>query len=176
MPGDAPFIQRVHDESIRGTRPGLYSRAELESWAAGLNAERYIWAMNFNGERYLLAEVEAEGGRLAGFCSWRPDQVVGLYIHPAWAGRGVASVLMDHGEAAIIAEGARRILLSASAIALPFYEGRGYRVMRRRDWKTRGGLVIEAFDMEKPVLGPRWRNLRVTFHPHPNPPPSRGRG
>jgi GNAT superfamily N-acetyltransferase len=113
--------------------------------------DRYVWAMNFAGERYFLAEDEGQGGRLAGFCSWRPDQVVGLYIHPAKVGCGVASVLMDHAEAAIIAEGVGRILLSASAIALPFYQSRGYRITRRRDWKTRGGLVIEAFDMEKTV-------------------------
>jgi len=113
--------------------------------------DRYIWAMNFVGERYLLAEVDGEGGNLAGFVSWRPGLVVGLYIHPGWAGRGVASALMERTEAAIVADDDNGILLSASAIARSFYEKRGYRVSRRRDWKTRGGLVVEAFDMEKPV-------------------------
>ena len=113
--------------------------------------DRYIWAMNFAGQRYALAEMEGEGGNLAGFCSWRPDQVVGLYIGADWTGRGVASALMDHAEEAIVAGGVRRIALSASAIALPFYERRGYHITRRRDWKTRGGLVVEAFDMEKVV-------------------------
>jgi ribosomal protein S18 acetylase RimI-like enzyme len=107
--------------------------------------------MNFAGERYMLAEAEGEGGNLAGFCSWQTQQVIGLYIHPAWAGRGVASALMDLAEAAIIAEGARHIALSASATARSFYEKRGYRVTQRRDWRTRGGLVVEAFEMAKPV-------------------------
>ncbi|HEY2889402.1 MAG TPA: GNAT family N-acetyltransferase [Dongiaceae bacterium] len=126
----------------------------MESWAAGLNAERYIWAMNFNEERFVLAEeAKGEGGRLAGFCSWSPDRIVGLYIHPAWAGRGVASVLMDHAEEAILAAAQLPCIhLAASALARPLYERRGYCVIRRRDWKTRGGLMIEAFDMEKPVL------------------------
>ena len=109
--------------------------------------------MNYNGQRFVLAEVaKGKGGRLAGFCSWRPDGIVGLYIPPAWAGQGVASVLMDHAEDAILG-GAQLpcIHLAASALARPFYEKRGYRVIRQRDWKTRGGLVIEAFDMEKPV-------------------------
>ena len=112
--------------------------------------------MNRLGERYLLAEVDDEGGNLAGFVSWRPGLVIGLYIHPSWASRGVASALMDRAEEAIVAEGADNILLSASAIARPFYEKRGYRVYRRRDWKTRGGLVMEAFDMVKaPALAAR---------------------
>ncbi len=107
--------------------------------------------MTFNSEQYFLAEVEGEGGNLAGFSSWRPGVLIGLYIHPAWTGRGVASVLMDCAEDAIIAAGANRIDLAASAIALPFYQKRGYRLIRRRDWKTRGGLMVEAFDMEKAV-------------------------
>jgi putative acetyltransferase len=111
--------------------------------------DRYIWAMNRLDERYLLAEVNGEGGNLAGFVSWRPGLVIGLYIHPGWTGRGVANALMNRAEAAIAAEGDDIILLSASAIARRFYEKRGYRVHRRRDWKTRGGLVVEAFDMKK---------------------------
>ncbi len=149
--GDAPFIQRVHEESIRGTSPGFYSRAELESWASGLHMDRYAWAMNFADERYVLAEVEGEGGNLAGFCSWLPGEVKGLYIHPAWLRRGVAGALMDHAERAIIAAGAMRIHLGASRIARPFYEKRGYRMVRRLEWKSRGGLVMEAFAMKKTV-------------------------
>jgi putative acetyltransferase len=128
---------------------GVYSRAELESWAVALHMDRYVWAANFLSERYFLAEVEGEGGNLAGFSSWRPGVLIGLYIHPAWTGRGVASALMGRAEDAIIASGATRIDLAASAIALPFYEKRGYQILRRRDWKTRGGLVVAAYDMEK---------------------------
>jgi putative acetyltransferase len=151
--GDAPFIQRVHEASIRGAAVGIYSRAELESWATALHMDRYIWAMNFAGQRYILAEVaKGEGGKLAGFCSWSPDRIVGLYIHPAWAGRGVATALMNQAEEAIIAAAQPACIhLAASAPARPFYEKRGYRVVRQRDWKTRGGLMIAAFDMEKPV-------------------------
>ena len=111
--------------------------------------DRYVRGMNFNAERYLLAEVDGEGGNLAGFCSWLPDEVKGLYIHPAWARRGVGGALMDRAEAAIIDAGAPQICLGASRIARPFYERRGYRTMRRMEWRSRGGLVMEAFAMEK---------------------------
>jgi putative acetyltransferase len=150
-PGDAPAIQRVHEESIRGAPLGRYSRAELESWAYGLKARRYVHAMDRLGETFLVADILARGGDLAGFCSYVDNQVVGLYIHPGWMGQGLAGIMMDHAEAAIVATGARVIAISASEIARPIYEKRGYVVWRRRPWRTRGGLVIDAFDMEKKV-------------------------
>ena len=69
-PGDAAFIQQVHEESIRGLGPRCYSRAEVESWASGLTLGGYVRAMNQDGERFLLAEPETAGGRLASFCSF----------------------------------------------------------------------------------------------------------
>ncbi len=150
-PGDAPFIQRVHEESIRGAPANIYSRAELESWAGGLKAEGYVATMNRGGETFLIAEIAKGSGALAGFCSYDGGRIHGLYIHPQWTGRGLAGALMDCAEGAILAAGAERISVSASLLARPLYERRGYAVVGRRDWKTRGGLIIEAFDMEKPA-------------------------
>jgi putative acetyltransferase len=105
------------------------------------------------GETFLVADIIRGGGWLAGFCSYGGSQIYGLYIHPQWTGRGLASALLDRAEAALIAGRIERILIRASRIDRPLYEKRGYAVLGRRDWKTRGGLVMEAFDMEKRVAG-----------------------
>jgi putative acetyltransferase len=144
----------VHQESIRGAPGHVYSRAELESWAGGLKAEGYVWAMTHAGETFLVADIPKGCGALAGFCSYAKNRIGGLYIHPQWTGRGLASAMMDRAEAAIRAAGAERISISASLIARPLYERRGYVVLRRRFWRTRGGLMIDAFDMEKPAALP----------------------
>lgn len=101
------------------------------------------------GETFLLADIVDGGGGLAGFCSYGGDQIYGLYIHPAWSGRGLASRMIELAEEALLAAGNRTLRISASAIARPLYEKHGYVVWRRRSWRTRGGLVIEAYDMEK---------------------------
>jgi GNAT superfamily N-acetyltransferase len=165
-PGDAPFIQRVHEESIRGLGPRCYSRAQVESWASGLTLGGYVRAMNQGGERFLLAEPETGGGRLASFCSFAGDRIIGLYTHPHWAGRGVAGALLARAEAAITGDGHELIGITATLVGRAFYEKHGYRVLQPRDSRTRGGLVVAVLEMEK-------RFPRAPSFPSP---PFRGRG
>ena len=146
-PADAAAILRVHRDSILALGTETYSSAEVESWAAGLVAERYVEAMNEGGETFIVAA--APDGALAGFCSLKDDEVKGLSVAPEWARRGVGSALMRQAEATISAGGHRLIRIVASLSGQAFYESRGYRVVERRDWKTRGGLVIAALAMEK---------------------------
>ena len=149
-PGDAPFIERVHRDSIRGITDPIYSRADLESWASGLHPDRYRRAMDELGERVLLAEIDGAGA--VAFCSWRADEVIGLYVVPEFTRHGIARRLLGMAEAAIAADGRDHVTLGASLAALPFYERCGYRVTRRRDWLTRGGLAIPVADMVKALM------------------------
>jgi hypothetical protein len=59
--------------------------------------------------------------------------------------------MIELAEEALLAAGTRTLRISASAIARPLYDKHGYVVWRRRAWRTRGGLTIEAYDMEKPA-------------------------
>jgi putative acetyltransferase len=148
-PGDAPFIERVHRDAIRGAAGGPYSRAELESWATGLYPDRYRQAMDQLGERVLLAEAPSRGA--VGFCSWRGGRVIGLYVIPDFTRHGIARRLLGMAEAAIEAAGHDHVTLGASLSALAFYERCGYRITRRRNWHTRGGLTLPVADMAKPL-------------------------
>jgi len=151
-PADAPAILRLHRDSILSLGIGSYSLAEVESWAAGLVAERYVEAMNKGGETFIVAAVA--DGALAGFCSFGDDEVKGLYVAPEWARRGVGSALLRRAEATISAGGHRLIRIIASLSGAAFYERHGYRVVERRDWKSRGGLVSAALAMEKALFAP----------------------
>ena len=151
-PADAPAILRVHRDSILELGIESYSLAEVESWAAGLVPERYVEAMNEGGETFIVAV--ASTGALAGFCSFKDDEVKGLYVGPDWARRGVGSALLRQAEATISAGGHRLIRMVASLSGQAFYERHGYRVVERRDWKSRGGLVSAALAMEKALSMP----------------------
>jgi len=149
-PGDAGFIQRLHEESIRGLGPRCYSRAEVESWASSLRSSMYVYAMTQGGESFLLAEpAENAGGRLAGFCSFLGGVIEGLYVHPDWARRGVGSALLLRAEAAILAGRHRTVRVSASLIGQPLYERHGYRIVGSRQHRTRMGLIVLVCEMER---------------------------
>lgn len=149
-PGDAGFIQRVHEDSIRGLGPRCYSRAEVESWASSLTPGGYVRAMTQGGESFLLAEpAENAGGRLAGFCSFTRGEIEGLYVHPRWARRGVGSALLVCAEAALFAGGQRVVRVSGSLVGQPLYEKHGYRIVGSRQHRTRTGLTILVREMEK---------------------------
>jgi hypothetical protein len=59
--GDAPFIERVHRDAVRGMVGKAYSCAELESWIAGLHSERYRQAMDRDGHRAAHARYGGGG-------------------------------------------------------------------------------------------------------------------
>ena len=151
-PADAAAILRVHRDSILTLGIQTYSLAEVESWAVGLVAERYVEAMSVGGETFFIAV--AFDGNLAGFCSFKDDEVKGLYVAPNWARRGVGSALLRQAEATISAGGHRLIRMVASLSGQAFYEHHGYRVLERREWKSRGGLVSAALAMEKALSMP----------------------
>lgn len=147
-PGDGAAIMGVHRASILGLGGNAYTREELESWAAGLEPGCYGEAME-KGETFLLAR--AGEGALAGFASYKDDAVIGFYVHPGWARSGLGRLLLDRAEAAILSAGHRTIRIESSMSGLPFYLARGYRIVRRKTSESRGGLVIETADLEKPI-------------------------
>jgi len=143
---NAEAILQLHRASILVLGAEHYSLAEVESWATGLVAERYVTAMTDGGETFIVAA--ASEGELAGFCSFKDDEVKGLYVAPRWARLGVGSALLRRAEAAIAATGCRRICIGASLSGQAFYERHGYRVTDRHGWTSRGGLVMAALAME----------------------------
>lgn len=150
-PADAAAILDLHRASILALGRSHYTQAEVESWAAGLVAERYAQIMERGEKTFIVAAAKA--GALAGFCSFKNNEVVGLYVAPGWARRRIGSALLQRAEAAIGATH-RLIRIGASLSGRQFYEAHGYAVTAERKWQSRGGLVMDAVDMEKSLPSP----------------------
>ena len=71
-----------------------------------------------------------------------------LYVRKDSVRKGVASALLHRLEAAAVRQGCRRMDTEVSITARPFFEHRGYRVVKRQEKLLRGQVFVN-FVMEK---------------------------
>lgn len=136
----ALFYGAVHSVNARD-----YSPQQLAAWADG-RPDLAAWDRSFLAHISLVAE---EAGRITGFADLDPaaGYLDRLYVHKDYQGRGIASALCNALEKSAQTD---IITTYASITARPFFEGRGYRVVRE-NLVERRGVVLKNFLMEKNV-------------------------
>ena len=104
LPADAPRCAAIFRASIEEIASEDYSEAQCEAWA-----ERADDAAAFGeGLAGILTLIAIEDGEIAGFASLKDDSHVEmLFVDPAYARRGVATVLLDALTKLARARGAR---------------------------------------------------------------------
>ncbi len=148
-PEDGEAMMRLHRSAILGSGPDFYSQEVRQSWASGLTAGGYAQSMR-GGEVFEVAVDDAD--RPIAFCGRKEGSVKGLYVDPAFQGRGIAARLLSRAEAALAAEGVRMITIDSSLPAVAFYEKQGYSRCAPHFDRTRGGLEIESAWMTKTLI------------------------
>ena len=147
LPADTPLIAEIFRAGIAELTGDDYDAAQQDAWAAAADDETAF------GER-LAAELTLIGtleGSPVGFISLvGPDKIDMLYVHPAVAGRGVATLLCDAIEKLAAARGTTRLTADASDTARGFFEHRGF-IPQRRNSVTLGGEWFANTTMEKPL-------------------------
>lgn len=146
---DAGGLYAVHERAVRVLARRVYSDSQVESWVHGNSSSRYVEAMRDEGEIFAVAVARRRG--IVGFSALKGREVRSLYVDPEWSRLGVGSALLRRAEAMIAAAGHDKVEIGASLAGLAFYELHGYRVVKHRHWRSRGGLMIPAADMEKAI-------------------------
>ncbi len=149
-PDDGEQILNVHRQAILITARSAYSEQEVESWAAGLVADRYGDQMVRGGEEFQVATME--GGQVVGFCSVIGNELMALYVDPQWSGNGLGRRLISWAERKIDGGGHAEVQVKASLNAQSFYEGQGYHIVRQETFKSRGGLELARLIMSKTLF------------------------
>lgn len=144
-PQDLPAIAALFRDSVTGVACRDYSPEQIRAWAAAWEELRHRG--DFFSSLYTLTAWEGES--LAGYgCITREGYLDHLYVHPDFQRRGVAAALCGALEEYAFSAGAGSITVHASITARPFFEKRGYRLVRERQVERRG-VVLVNFAMEK---------------------------
>ncbi len=142
-PEDLGQITALFYDTVHTVNAADYSPEQLDAWADGaLDLDRW------NGSLLAHHSLVAVEGRdlIVGFGDIDGTGYLDrLYVHKDRQGLGIATALCDRLERAVDAP---VITTHASITARPFFEGRGYRVLREQRVE-RHGVRMTNYVMEK---------------------------
>lgn len=140
-PEDCAELTRLFYDTVHTVNRKDYTPAQLDAWADGTpDLERWNQSLQ---EHFSL--VALEGEQIIGFGDMDSTGYLDrLYVHKDYQGKGVATALCDRLEQAV----SGTIVTHASITARPFFEGRGY-VLVKAQQVERKGILLRNFVMEK---------------------------
>jgi putative acetyltransferase len=145
LPADAPLIAEIFRASIAELTGDDYNAAQQEVWAAAADDEA-AFAARLADALTLLGTID---GSPVGFASLAgADRLDMLYVHPAAAGEGVGTMLLDAIERLARSRGAARLTADVSDSAQDFFRRRGFSP-RQRNSVPLGGEWLANTTMEK---------------------------
>jgi putative acetyltransferase len=151
LPSDVPLLAEIFRASVEELAAEDYSDAQIEAWTEAAEDEA-AFGKRLSDQLTLIAMLD---GSPIGFASLKGADIIDmLYVHPAAAGQGAASMLVEALETLSGARGARKLTVEASDTAHDFFKRRGY-VPRSRNTVLRGNEWLGTTTMEKPLGGAR---------------------
>lgn len=130
------FYNTVHTVNAKD-----YSKEQLDAWAAG-QVDLEQWDQSLQAHFSIVA---VEDAIIIGFGDIDETGYLDrLFVHSGYQGRGVATAICDRLEAAV----PKDIVTHASITARPFFEKRGYTVVKEQQVERRG-VLLTNFVMTK---------------------------
>ena len=148
LPADVPLLAEIFRASIAELTGDDYTEAQQEAWMSRADDEAEF-GKRLAGELTLVATLE---GSPIGFSSLEGKDKLGmLYVHPAVAGQGAGTMLVDGLEKLAGSRGAERLAVDASDTAEGFFRKRGY-VAQQRNSVSIGGEWLANTTMQKQLI------------------------
>ncbi len=140
-PSDCKEMADLFYNTVHTINAKDYTKEQIDAWATG-QVDLEKWDPSFQ-EHYTVVAVDHE--TIVGFGdidkTGYPDR---LYIHANDQGKGIATMTCDQLEQAVQGN----IITHASITARPFFEKRGFKVIKEQKVE-RHGVFLTNFVMEK---------------------------
>lgn len=142
-PSDCEHLAALFYETVHSLNAKDYTREQLDCWASG-NVNLLEWNASFLDHWTVVA---VEKNKIVGFGDLAPSGYLDrLFVHKDYQRRGIASAICNHLESFA----KETVMTHASITARPFFEHRGYKVIRKQA-ALRQGVPIPYFIMELTV-------------------------
>src|SRR6202046_981957 len=145
LAADTPMLAAIFVAAIEELTVEDYTEAQQEAWASAADDEEQF-GKRLASELTLIATLQSSP---VGFASLKgADHIDMLYVHPAAAGQGVATMLCEALEKLAGGRGAKKLNVDASDNAEGFFAKRGY-VAKQRNTVTVKGEWLANTTMQK---------------------------
>ena len=130
------FFNTVHSVNVKD-----YTKQQLDAWVSG-QVDLEKWDQFFQ-EHFSIVAVEND--IIVGFGDIdKTGYLDRLYVHKNYQGKGIATAICDQLESNV----KENIITHASITAKPFFEKRGYKVVKEQQVE-RKGIFLKNYIMEK---------------------------
>jgi putative acetyltransferase len=142
VPTDCKAIAELFYDTVHCVNAKDYTREQLNAWATGsIDSEK--WDASFQAHS---AVVAIEDDIIVGFGDMDSSGYLDrLYVHKNYQKKGIASAICDELEQSANAE---NFSTHASITAKPFFEKRGYSVVKKQKVE-RSGILLTNYIMIK---------------------------
>ena len=145
---DIPEMRKLFRATVLTVNSKDYTKEEVEDWASCGDSVEH-WKELLAKNNYIGA-LDGQGN-IIGFSSMNTDGYLhSMFVHKDWQGKGVATLLLSEVEKMAHRYGAHKISVEVSITARPFFEKRGYKVVKEQ--KARANrLWLTNYVMEKAI-------------------------
>ena len=138
---DCRELAELFYNTVHTVNAADYNNEQLNAWATG-HADLEAWNKSLQ-EHYSIVAVDK--GIIVGFGDIdQTGYLDRLYVHADYQGMGIATAICNKLEQSV----SGKIVTHASVTAKPFFEKRGYKVIKEQSVE-RHGVFLTNFVMEK---------------------------
>lgn len=139
---DCAYLAELFYQTVHSVNAKDYTKEQLDVWATG-TVDLKAWDQSFLEHHTVVAVKNYE---IVGFGDIDSSGYLDrLFVHKDHQGEGIASKICEELEHSA---GGNKITTHASLTARPFFEHRGYRVLREQT-VIKNGIELTNFIMEK---------------------------
>lgn len=134
-PEDLEELQALFVETIRATCSNDYNKDQINAWTASVeNIDR--WNRLISHQYSIIAEIDSKIVGLAALDD--PEYLDFLYVHKDYQRKGIANILYDEMKLESLHQGHYKLISDVSITAKPFFESKGFEVVKENKKEIRG--------------------------------------